>query len=148
MDLAKRIAYQQLSFRETVRDPPLLLATAIVRPMFRPQGMSAEEDERLWEFGLRLYEATIVEGKISTQQLGVLAAAQLTPLLVPGALRPFEKYPELAAPLAYFQALRLITQRNFDLAAKCMKITLTHASPESRLAALARAELEAITMQQ
>lgn len=139
--IARRIAYQQLSFVEMLREPMLLMAVGVSSPMFRPAGLSPLEDETLWKLGADFYDALIMKGTVSSDQLAALAAAQVTPFLLTGALRQFKDQPELGAPLAYFSGLRQLTSKQEAIAAKCFELALAMAPSESPTATLAQAEL-------
>lgn len=136
MELARRLAYQQLSFRETVRDPIVLLATRISAPMIWAERPTADEEALLWQATLDFHRHMVELGDVSGDQLSGLVAAQLSPTLYPGALRKFADMPELAGPLGYFAAVRLLRQGNTAPAKACLDIAREHAPADSSLARL------------
>jgi hypothetical protein len=140
-DLARRIAYLQISFPDLVREPMLLLAVDVSSSLFRPNGLSPLEDETLWKLGEDFYDALIMKGTVTSDQLAALAAGQVTPFLLTGALNQFEDRPELGAPLAYFSGLRQLNRKEHNIAAKCFEMAVSLAPPDSPTAKLAAEEL-------
>ncbi|MCA9222810.1 MAG: protein kinase [Planctomycetales bacterium] len=136
IELARRIAYQQLSFSETVRDPIALLATRIAATMIWAEPPEAEDEALLWQFTLDFHRHMVELGDVSGEHLSGLVAAQLSPTLYPEAVRKFADIPELAGPLGYFAAVRLLRQGNTAPAKACLVIAREHAPADSSLARL------------
>jgi hypothetical protein len=138
MELARKIAYQQTSFLETVRDPAILLAVEMTGPMIRPEGLSPEEIDLEWQFGERLYHRMLMDNSIELDRLAEIFPATRNPNLAHDTLDKFRDVPDVAGPLAYFFGVR--NRERPEVAKQCFALALEFAEPDSLLARLAQTE--------
>lgn len=141
MNLARGVAYQQISFQEIVRDPALLLASHVTASLVRPAGLSGEEEAMAWQLTKGFHDAIVLDNSLGNDRLAALAAGQLSPAMLPAAAEKFRDMPEIGGPLSYFVGLQLLQKSRPDLARKCFSMAMQTPMASDTLIGLAKAEL-------
>jgi tRNA A-37 threonylcarbamoyl transferase component Bud32 len=142
-EYARRIAFRDLPYAESLRAPVLLLGAEIVRQEGFGGELSAEQDELVWQAASASY-ALYADGKVGTAQalqLGLAWKKGITGLLGWASVAP-SLPAEVRGPLAYAFGHRLLRLKMPREAEDLFRSALADAPRDSPLRRLAQAELD------
>jgi hypothetical protein len=141
-ELARKVAFREVPYHEFLRVPVLLAGLEATRQMLFPGGLSADQEQVLWEAGQDGLAA------VSAGRIGLLHAPQAllawkgrTDLLGWKGLAPLLE-PKIRGPAAYVLGFRLLNLNRRADAVALFRSALSNASPDSLLSRLAQAELK------
>lgn len=142
-ECARKLAYQEVTYAESLRMPLVLLGAEFVHQTAMPRELSAEQQEVVWTAADKIYLASM-EDKLQTPQFFslLLTWKGTTNFLGWGGLAP-NLDPALRGALAYVIGQRyLLRLQKPAEALTFFQTALRDAPPNSALARLAQAEVD------
>lgn len=140
---AEAYAYESLTMRERIRTPAVLGILEYFREAGIRGDLSADQETILFEIMSQLFDALLVEGKITVAQMAQLALSWkgTTNFLGWEGVAPTLE-PQIRAGMAYLFGHRFLRLNDQAQAAKMWETSVRDAEPSSAVARLARRDLE------